>query len=206
MLGKITRFIEALLLVNAVMFLVTNASHDLVVYNLGLVPAKLWFMPWMIFTNMFIHYDIWHLFSNMFFGVFMFGTYLERIIGKKRFIRTYFLGGLAASIFYALLSLGIGIPDPRIPAIGASGAVFAVIGALVMLRPNMIIYLNFFFPMKLWVFAGLYMLYSLFAFPASAAGGIAHSAHLGGLLVGLWMGRKYKTSIERPVYSQVKYY
>lgn len=203
--GPIPRFIQALLLANAAMFLAANASGGAIIQYLGLIPARLHYMPWMLFTNMFLHMGFWHLFANMFFGVYMFGSYLEGIIGQKRFIRTYFLGGLAAAVFYSAISLTIGIPDPRQPAIGASGAVFAVIGALVTLRPNMIIYLNLFFPMKLWVFAGLYMAYSIFAFPSSA-GGVAHSAHLGGLLIGLWMGKKYKSSLERPVYTQIRYY
>ncbi len=197
------RVIEYLILANAFMFMVTVAVPELAIRYLAVTPDRVLQMPWTLVTNMFVHAGVMHLFFNMFFGVLMFGGYLERIIGEREFLRVYFLGGLAAALFYVLLALGFGFPDPSTPAVGASGAVFAVIGALVMLRPNMQIFLYFLFPMPLWVFAGFYVLYSIFAIPTM--GGVAVSAHLGGLLAGLYFGLKNKGGGE-PEYQYVRYY
>jgi len=200
-----SRFIQAVLLANLVMYLAANAARPLVIGLFGLIPERVLYMPWMLVTNMFIHADFWHLFTNMFFGLFMFGSYLERIIGERKFMKVYFAGGLAGGLAYMGMSFIFGIPQPHIPAIGASGAVFGVIGALVMLRPNMVIYFNLFFPMKLWIFATIYVLYSLIALPGNFDAGVAHAAHLGGLFIGLYLGKSLKVP-EVPTYTHIKYY
>ena len=201
-----SRVIEYLILANAFMFIVSLAAPKPVLYYLALTPAYVLRMPWTLVTNMFIHYDFTHIFFNMLFGVLMFGTYLERLIGEREFAKVYFIGGAAAAIFYVLISLAFGIPDPRTPAIGASGAVFAVIGALVILRPNMQIFMYFLFPMPLWVFALFYIMYGVFAIPTMGGGGVAITAHLGGLLAGLMMGRRYRRETQPPEYGYVRYY
>jgi membrane associated rhomboid family serine protease len=198
--------IEYLILANAFMFIVRLAAPKLVLMYLALTPAYVLTMPWTLVTNMFIHADISHIFFNMFFGVFMFGTYLERLIGEREFTRVYLLGGVAAALFYVFMSLVFRIPDPLSPAIGASGAVFAVIGALVVLRPNMRIFLYFLFPMPLWVFASFYILYSVFMIPAMGTGGVAITAHLGGLIAGLAFGRRFKGRVQPQEYAYVRYY
>ncbi len=201
-----SRFIEYLVLANALMFIVSIAAPATVIRYLAVTPAHVFEMPWTLITNMFIHADLTHIFFNMFFGVIMFGGYLEGIIGEKEFIKTYFIGGVTAALFYVFFSLVFWIPHPLTPAVGASGAVFAAIGALVVLRPNMKIYLYFFFPMPLYVFAGLYTLYGLFAIPTSMGGDVAVTAHLGGLLAGLVMGYMMEKRYETPSYTVIRYY
>ncbi|MBD3388479.1 MAG: rhomboid family intramembrane serine protease [Candidatus Altiarchaeales archaeon] len=202
-----SRVLEYIILANAFMFIVRLAAPGFAIDYLALTPAYVLRMPWTLLTNMFIHADLMHIFFNMFFGVWMFGTYLQRIIGEKEFTKVYFAGGVAAAFFYIFMSLAFGIPDPRTAAVGASGAVFAVIGTLVVLKPNMTIYFNFFFPMPLWVFASFYLLYSIFAIPAMGdGGGVAVTAHLGGLIAGFIFGQKYKKGHREPEYTYVRYY
>jgi uncharacterized protein len=209
--GFKNRVIEYIILVNAFMFIVTLAVHgsapSFTRDYLALTPARILQMPWTLVTSMFIHADFTHILFNMFFGVWMFGTYLDRIIGEREFTKVYFIGGIAAGVFYILLSLGLHMPDPRTAVLGASGAVFAIIGALVVLRPNMTLYVYFLFPMPLWVFAAVYMFYGMVAIPADIAGNTAVTAHLGGLIAGLIMGQIYKAKYAQPPqYNYVRYY
>jgi membrane associated rhomboid family serine protease len=102
---------------------------------------------WTILTSMFVHANFSHLFFNM-LSLFFVGTLLEKIIGKKRFLFFYLLSGLFAGIFFALLSgfLGSGVlgkifGNPMIFGVGASGAIFGLIGVLAVLIPRKKIYL-----------------------------------------------------------------
>jgi len=204
--GYGSRVIEYIIIANAFMFMVRLAAPGFVVDWLALTPAHVLSMPWTLVTNMFIHADFEHILFNMLFGVWMFGTYLQRMVGEREFTKVYFAGGLAAGLFYVLLSLGLGLPDPRTAAVGASGAVFALIGALVILQPNMTLYMYFLFPMPLWVFAGLYMLYGFVAVPTGLGGETAVSAHIGGLIAGLIMGWKYRRDYRPAEYTYVRSY
>jgi len=206
MYGRVkSRVIEYLILANAFMFIVRLAAEDWVMEYLALTPAYVMKMPWMLITNMFLHADFEHILFNM-FAVLMFGTYLQRIIGGEEFTKTYFIGGLAAGLFYVFMSLAFHLPSPMISAVGASGAVYAIIGALVVLRPNMRIYLYFLFPMPLYVFAGLYLLYGLVAIPTNLGGTTAVTAHVGGLIAGIIMGRMYRRKYQEQAYTYVRYY
>jgi membrane associated rhomboid family serine protease len=200
------RVIEYLVLANAFMFIVRLAADRWVMHYMALTPAYITQMPWTVITSMFIHADFFHILFNMLFGVMMFGSYLERIIGEREFTKVYFIGGLAASAFYVFMSLALHMPSPYIAAIGASGAVYAIIGTMVVLRPHMSIYIYFLFPMPLYIFAGLYLLYGLIAMPTGMAGNTAVTAHVGGLLAGLMMGRAYKVQYRPPEYEYVRYY
>jgi membrane associated rhomboid family serine protease len=188
---RMSDFIRYLIAANAFMFFVTIAAPDFVYAYLALIPARILVTPWTILTSMFIHADLWHILFNVFFGIMMFGSFLESIIGVREFRKVYFIGGIFASLSYIFTSLVFRMPPPMIPAVGASGAVFAVMGMLVVLRPHQTIYFNLLFPMPLYVWAILYTLYALSSM-ASTLGGIAHNAHLGGLLFGVVYGYYYK--------------
>lgn len=112
---------------------------------------------WTILTSMFLHANIWHLFFNM-ISLFFIGNFIERIIGRKRFFFFYLIAGLFAGLFFAALSyffgnitinLGNSVFDlgnrlffnPNTPAVGASGAIFALAGLLALLTPNNKVYL-----------------------------------------------------------------
>jgi len=103
---------------------------------------------WSIFTSIFMHANLAHLFVNM-FSLFFIGNFVEQLIGKKRFILFYLLSGIFASIFFALLSgfFGFGywgsniFGDPKIMGVGASGAIFGLLGFLSVITPRNRVYL-----------------------------------------------------------------
>ncbi len=147
---------------------------------LWLDPATVASAPWTIITSMFLHAGFLHLFFNG-FALYMFGPYLERMIGSNRFLALYFATGIAGALAYAA-TFYLGILPQSIPALGASGAIFGVLGAVAVLRPNLMIFVWFVpMPMKfaalLWV--GLSLLETV-----NISGGIAGAAHLGGLVMG----------------------
>jgi len=109
--------------------------------------------------------------------LFFFGRYLYALVGEKRFLTVYFVGGILGSIFYILLA------PPFSIAVGASGAVFALAGALVLMRPKTRVFIiPIPVPLPLWVAViGGFLILSLFP-------NVAWQAHLGGLVVGLISG------------------
>ncbi|MEM3363983.1 MAG: rhomboid family intramembrane serine protease [Candidatus Micrarchaeia archaeon] len=142
-------------------------------------PAVALTQPWRFFTSIFLHADLTHIFFNM-LALFMFGPILESRIGTDKFIMVFFAGGIIGSLLY-YITIAIGIAPP-IPALGASGAIYAILGALAVLTPDLVVYL-WFIPMRMssaaivWVileFLGTFNPYS----------GVASAAHLGGLVFG----------------------
>jgi len=123
------------------------------------------------------------------FTLYFFGSTLLRMVGQGRFLAVYFCGGIIAGIFYTVTTFlgaisGISFfGSPFIPVVGASGAVFALAGGLVVLRPRMsVMIFPIPLPIPLWVAViGGFLLLSFM--PA-----VAWQAHLGGLVVGLIAG------------------
>ena len=101
--------------------------------------------PWRFITSIFLHGSFSHLFFNM-FAFLMFGSVLERKVGKTEFLKIFLTGGIIGSVLY-YLTIVIGIA-PSIPALGASGGVYAILGALAILTPELTILL-FFIPVKM---------------------------------------------------------
>ena len=92
---------------------------------------------WTLVTSMFSHVMFFHIFANM-FSLFFIGNFLEKIIGKKRFLAVYLISGFVGGIFFVLSGL---IFNNNIPGVGASGAIFGLIGILAVLVPYSKIYL-----------------------------------------------------------------
>ena len=155
------------------------------------------FHSYQVFTYMFLHGGVSHLFFNM-FALWMFGRQLERELGSQRFFTYYMVCGIGA----ALLQLGVGYAEYAhalaagglnaasrllyVPTVGASGAVFGLLLAFGVLHPNSMIMLIF--PpiaMKAKWFVVLYGLLELFFGLSGYQSGVAHFAHLGGMLWGL---------------------
>ncbi|MFH1393249.1 MAG: rhomboid family intramembrane serine protease [Candidatus Micrarchaeota archaeon] len=153
--------------------------------NIILKPVGLLQEPWLIFTSMFAHGDLQHLFFNM-FALFIFGGALERTIGKGNFLLLYLVSGAVGAIGFMLLS------TPFSSALGASGAIYGLIGALVLILPKMRIYLMG-VPMPMYVAGFVYVAIELLGL--GAMDGIAHSAHLlglfGGLGVAFWVRDRF---------------
>jgi membrane associated rhomboid family serine protease len=142
------------------------------------MPEYFWAQPWTIVTSMFLHTRFWHIFANM-ITLYFFGTAFNRLVGEKRFLLVYFSGGIIGNIFLLLLA-GFA---PYSVALGASGAVFALAGGLVMMRPKLpVIIFPIPIPVPLWVAVmGGFLLLSFMP-------SVAWQAHLGGLIVGLIAG------------------
>ena len=172
-----------IIFVNVVVFIATSLQQSLV-NHLSLVPATFTGEPWTILTSMFVHANIFHILGNM-ITLYFFGTYLTTLVGETKFFITYLLGGLLGGVFYVLMLLYAPWStslEAHVGAIGASGAVFAVGGALAVLRPNQKVLLYFIIPMPLWVAViGGFLVLSFIP-------GVAWQAHLGGLVVGLMAG------------------
>lgn len=153
---------------------------------------------WTFITSMFMHAGFFHLFVNM-FSLFFIGSLVEKILGRKRYFYFYMIAGLSAGLFFVLLSL-IPLPffsvDFNTFAVGASGALFGVVGLLVLLTPNLPVFVMFIpIPIKM-KYAGPGILIVLWLISIAGNIPIGNTAHFGGLLAGLIYGlylkRKYK--------------
>lgn len=146
-------------------------------------PTLALFEPWRFVTSMFLHGNLTHLFFNA-YALFLFGSILERQISKKDYLTLFFGAGLLGGIFYySTYLLGI---IPPIPALGASGAIYGILGAVAIFLPDMRIFF-WFFPMKMRYAAILWVVIE-FVGTFNIASGIASAAHLGGLFFGLAYG------------------
>ena len=191
-LGVYKGAIEVLIAANVMVYIFEWAARGWIFTTLALQPATVLVKPWTLVTSMFVHADVSHLLFNM-ISLLFFGLYLERLLGEREFLNIYFIGGIFASISYVATSLLFGIPHPNVYGVGASGAIFAIMGTLVVLRPNMTILYSFLFPMPLYVWA---ILYAVIAVPAMLAPGtVAHNAHLGGLVAGYVFGKYFQSRV-----------
>lgn len=166
--------------INLILLIVYSMERNLILYHLGLIPIIISHKPWTIITSIFLHDGIWHLLTNM-ITLFFFGRYISTLLGERKFLIVYFVGGISGNLLYLLLG------DPYIPAIGASGAVFALGGVLAVMRPKIrVIIIPVPVPIPLWVAViGGFLVISVFP-------GVAWQAHLGGLAWGLAIGYFFK--------------
>jgi len=163
--------------INLVVFIAARIN-DNVVIQLGLVPSLIGERPWTILTAMFVHYDLWHIFGNM-LTLYYFGRVLSQLVGQNKFLLLYFGGGILGNIIYILLA------PPDSIAIGASGAIYALAGALVVMMPTMRVAIWGILPLPLWLVILLFFV--LWSLP-NVVPGIAWQAHIGGLVAGLIAG------------------
>ncbi len=147
---------------------------------------------WTFVTSIFMHAGFAHLFVNMISLMFI-GNFVEKLIGKKRFVSLYFAGGLFAGLFFVLIAMATGT-DLNVYAVGASGAIFALGGLLAILTPRLPVLVFFIIPMPMWAAMG-FLMFGIWALSAGFGLPIGNMAHLGGLIVGLGYGfflrRKY---------------
>ena len=141
---------------------------------------------WTFLTSMFMHGGFFHIFANM-FSLFFIGSLVEKILGKKRYLYFYMVSGLSAGLFFVLSSL-IFSSDFSTYAVGASGALFGLIGFLMLITPNLPVYIMFIpIPIKM-KYAAPGILVVLWFISIAGNVPIGNTAHLGGLLVGLIYG------------------
>jgi membrane associated rhomboid family serine protease len=141
----------------------------------ALISAEVLYRPWTLITTIFLHADVSHLLYNM-FALVLFGMILENIIGQKRFLAIYFVSGFLASVGSLFLYNG---------AVGASGAIFGVLGTLALLRPRLQVWV-YFIPMPMIVAAIVWATGDIIGL--FVPGRTANLAHLIGLGLGLGNG------------------
>lgn len=177
-----TLWVKRLLIANFVMFVATGM--------LGIVPPAIFdalafgvpdflLRPWSLVTYMFLHGSFIHLFGNMLI-LFFFGPPLESKWGGRFFIRYYLICGLGGALFSVVLYSMLGPTS----MIGASGAMFGLLLAFAMNWPDAKIYLYFLFPVPAKWFVTALGVMTLFATAQGSGGGVAHWAHLGGMVAG----------------------
>ena len=183
---------RTLLISNVAMYCASMLAGDALILNLALWPVgsmtpvggSLGFQPWQIVTYSFLHGGIGHLFFNM-FALYMFGSELERLFGPSRYLNLYLLSVIAAAIAQLAFAAVAG-GDPY-PTVGASGGVFGLLLAYGMYFPQRTLMLLFPpIPLPAWLFVILYGLLELYLGVTGTAAGVAHVAHLGGML-GAWL-------------------
>ena len=173
---------RALILTNVGVFLV-----QLLAWNPMLGLFALWpvssglFHAWQLITYAFLHGNLAHIFLNM-FALFMFGRGLELYWGGRRFRIYYFVCVLSAAITQLLVE---GAAGGNEPVLGASGGVFGVLLAFAWYFPNQrLIVLPIPIPVPAWLFVTIYAAIELFSGLTRTQQGVAHFAHLGGMLGG----------------------
>jgi membrane associated rhomboid family serine protease len=127
---------------------------------------------------MFVHVEFWHIFGNM-LTLFFFGRVVYQLIGSAKFLLLYFVGGIVGNLLY------IWIGTPNVIAIGASGAVYTLAGALVVMMPTLRVAVWGVLPMPLW--AVILLFFVLWSVPGVFPD-LAWQVHVGGLAVGLIAG------------------
>ena len=194
-----------IIIINALVMIMITLNEGFMIEHFALFyPASPFFKPWQFITHMFMHGGFWHIFFNM-YTLWIFGSVLERIWGWKKFLVFYFVTGLGA----ALLHTGVQFIEAQVymsqiadgslaaqtalhqlkltPTVGASGAIYGVLIGFAMLYPDAM--LTLIFPpvsLKAKWFVIIFAVIELFTGVFGIGGGIAHFAHLGGMLFG-WM-------------------
>ncbi|MBD3289702.1 rhomboid family intramembrane serine protease [candidate division KSB1 bacterium] len=178
---NITTVVKYLLIANAAVYLLQQLMPRLLIGWFALFPNLVLkkFFIWQLFTYMFLHGDFLHILLNMFI-LWMFGCEVERYWGNREFLKYYVICGIGGALFHIIFHSG-----SMTPVIGASGAIYGILAAFAMFFPDRPIMLFPFFitlKAKHWVLIFL-AITLLFGF-TGAQDGIAHFAHLGGMVVG----------------------
>ena len=154
-------------------------------FGIGAIPLEAYhFYPWQLVSYMFLHGNFSHILFNL-FALWMFGQQIESEWGTKRFVTYYFLTGIGAAILHLFVA-----PSP---VIGASGGVFGILLAYGMLFPNrQIMLLIPPIPLKAKYFVIGYGALELINGVSSLTSGVAHFAHLGGMIAGYVLIKYWK--------------
>ena len=174
-----TPAVQSLLIVTIASFLLQGIAGVQMITNFALWPMSGPFMPWQLLSYAFLHGSLMHIAFNM-YGLWMFGRELEALLGRKVFYQLYFASVLAAGIMQVLVTTMTG---GMYPTVGASGGVFGLLLAYAMFFPNRRIMLLF--PpvvMSARTLVFIYAAIELFLGVTGTQAGVAHFAHLGGMI------------------------
>jgi len=182
-------------IINVLVFIATYINETRMVMLFAMfVPTSPYFHVWQPITYMFMHGGIFHILFNM-YTLLMFGAPLERALGTKKFTIFYFVCGIGAAIIHAGVQYLLGSAYLGIPMVGASGAIYGILIGFAMFYPETRLTLIF-PPVTLkaksfvWIFVGI----ELFTGVTGTVEGVAHFAHLGGMLFGFLLLQYWKKS------------
>jgi membrane associated rhomboid family serine protease len=187
-----------LLLANGIVYLLQGIVGDTLLLFFALWPlhgsspaGMAGFLPWQLVTYSFLHGNLLHLLVNM-LALYMFGSDIERVFGERRYLAYYFACVITAALAQLAVSAGSG--GPPYPTVGASGGVFGVLLAFALYFPHRTVMLIFPpIPMPAWLFVTLYGALELYLGITGTQAGVAHFAHLGGMLGGYAMIRYWRS-------------
>ena len=202
-MANVPTAIKNIIIINVLIMIMTSLNENFMYETFALFyPTSPFFHWWQPLTHMFMHGGFWHLFFNM-YTLYIFGSVLERVWGTKKFLIFYFVTGLGAALIHtgvewiqmqsymnqaaegSSAALSAIHMVKMTPTVGASGAIYGVLMGYAMLYPDSIMSLVF-PPISMkakWfvlIFAGIELLTGV----TGTGGGIAHFAHLGGLIFG----------------------
>lgn len=187
MMSRLTDVVKHLLIINVIVFVVFHFMFgNLRRMTYLFYPTMESFEPYQIISHMFMHGGEMHILFNM-MSLFFLGPMVEQHLGSKRFLIYYLLCGFGATALHFGM-IYFGQLDPRVPIVGASGAIMGVFMAFALIYPNVKLMLLFPpIPIKAKYLIGLLMAYDLFSGVGQFNTGIAHFAHLGGAIAGLFL-------------------
>ncbi|MCD6493116.1 MAG: rhomboid family intramembrane serine protease [Archaeoglobaceae archaeon] len=170
-----------------ILFFISIIARGPIIKYLAFNPITFIIMPWQIITSIFLHVDFNHFLVNMIVLLF-FGTELERRVGSSKYLRIFLLSGLTGNVAYLVYAYAT---SNLYPALGASAAIFGVMGTLAIIAPEIRVLLFFILPLRI---RDAIILFALFDVVGAIlmADNVAHVAHLAGLVVGLYYGRRLK--------------
>ena len=190
-------FIQFLITANVIVYLLQGLLGPALIQWFALWPGHWsWILvtPWTLVSYSFLHGGLMHIAFNM-FAIWMFGSDLERVWGPRRLAVAYFLGVVMGAL--AQIVVGEAFGGGGLPVIGASAGVFSILLSYAIVFPDRRVMLLFPpIPMPARVFVALYGAIELVLGVTGTASGVAHFAHLGGMLGG-WIAWRYGRSRTR---------
>jgi len=203
LMANVPTAIKNIIIINVLVMIMTMLNEDFMYETFSLFyPTSPFFHWWQPVTHMFMHGGFWHLFFNM-YTLYIFGSVLERVWGTRKFLVFYFVTGLGAALIHtgvewiqmqswlsqaaegSAAALSSIHALKMTPTVGASGAIYGVLMGYAMLYPDSV--LTLIFPpvsMKAKWFVLIFAAIELLTGVTGTGGGIAHFAHLGGLIFG----------------------
>lgn len=167
-----------LIAINAGIFLLSSMNRNIIIYG-ALIPELVVqeHFYWQIFTYMFLHANMNHLFFNM-LGLFFFGTQVERRIGSKEFLLFYLVTGTLAGLFSFFVYIFTGASG--VILLGASGAIYGVLLAFAALYPYARIFVFGLIPVQAPILVAVYTIIEIFSQLSGTGSNVAHLTHLAG--------------------------
>jgi membrane associated rhomboid family serine protease len=180
---------QAVLAANIAVFVLEAMGLIRIASLWALWPPGPLFRPWQLLTYGFLHASPAHLFYNM-FAVYMFGGQMERVWGARRYIVYYLVCVVSAGVTQVIVT---GLAGGQYPTVGASGGVFGFLLAFAVYFPRQrVVLLIPPIPMPAWVFVTIYGTLELVLGVSGTQAGVAHFAHLGGMLGGYPLLRRWR--------------